>query len=118
MKRLNLAHIKNRIIYLLSAIIPKGKMIVLNSSPDYSDNPYALYKYLLSHPVFKDYRYVWFLANANNEPLLARMLQDNPSVIIPRRRLAQWWYLLRATFLIYSHSFYDDFDFYNHSDDR
>ncbi|MBR6493434.1 MAG: CDP-glycerol glycerophosphotransferase family protein [Paludibacteraceae bacterium] len=113
MKRLNLAHIKNRIIYLLSAIIPKGKMIVLNSSPDYSDNPYALYKYLLSHPVFKDYRYVWFLANANNEPLLARMLQDNPSVIIPRRRLAQWWYLLRATFLIYSHSFYDDFDFYN-----
>ena len=107
-----LTYIKTRIIYLLSIVVPRGKVIVYCSCPDYADNPYALYKYLIHHQVFKEYRHVWFLANPGNEALVSKLRADHPSVIIPTGTLAQWRYLLRAKFLIYSHAFYDEYAFY------
>ena len=107
---MSLLRIKQGIIYVLSMIIPRGKIVVFKSSPDYADNPYALFKSMVVHPAFAKYTFVWFLENHSTENV-ARIRNEHPSVILPQGRIQEWWYLLRATFMIYSHSFYDDYAF-------
>lgn len=100
-------------VYILSAIIPRGKVIVFQSSPAYSDNPYALYKYLLKESRFRDYTFVWSVDGGKNNPVASKIIAENPSAVTPTGCISMWWYLLRATFMIYSHTFYDDYDFFN-----
>ena len=100
-------------MYILSIIIPEGKVVAFRSSPDYSDNPYALYKYMLGHPAFADYRFVWYVDDAHNMQIVRVIQAENPAVVVPVSAFAQWWYLLRAKYLIYSHSFYNDYYFRN-----
>lgn len=113
MRRINISNIKQLVIRLLSVIIPEGKIVVFRSSPDYADNPYALYKSMLNHPAFAGYRFVWFVDNRDDRKLISDIKADNPAVIIPDNAIEEWWYLLRATFLVYSHSFYDSYHFRN-----
>lgn len=109
---MSLSSIKQRIVYLLSVVIPTGKVVAFKSSPDYSDNPYALYKSMLVHPAFAGFRFVWFVEDCHDNQVIRAIKADNPSVIIPVGSLQQWWYLLRAKYLIYSHSFYDGYHFF------
>lgn len=52
------------IISLLDLIVPKDeKIIVFNSYPNYSDNSYAYYKYMVEHHS-KDYKLVWITLDA------------------------------------------------------
>lgn len=103
-------YIKIKIVYLLSYCVPRGKVLLFHSSPDYADNPYALYRYLLSDAEFSSYRMVWMLSAIDNS-VKVQMLTDNPSVIILQGRLKTWWYVLRARFIIYSHTFYNMYRF-------
>lgn len=105
--------VRHMAVYLLSAIIPRGKVIVFQSSPAYSDNPYALYKYLLKEPQFKNYTFVWSVDGGKNNPVVTKIIAENPSAVIPANSISMWWYILRATFMIYSHTFYDDYDFFS-----
>ena len=106
-------HIKQAVIYILSFLIPRGKIVLFQSSPDYSDNPYALFKSMVSHPAFTHYTFVWFLSDGCSQEVTAQIKAEHPSVVIPTKNLQKWCYILRATFLIYSHSFYDDYTFFD-----
>lgn len=109
---MSLLRIKQGIIYVLSMLIPRGKVVAFKSTPDYADNPYALFKSMVVHPAFAKYTFVWFLEE-RTPAKIAEIHAEHPEVIIPEGRLQEWWYLLRATFMIYSHSFYDDYAFFN-----
>ena len=100
-------------MYILSVIIPEGKIVAFRSSPDYSDNLYALYKYMLRHRAYADYRFVWYVDDVRNRQVVKAIQAENSSVVVPINALQQWWYLLRAKYLIYSHSFYNDYHFRN-----
>ena len=41
--------------------MPLNNIIILESSPDYSDSAYALFEYFLSKGVNKKYKIVWYL---------------------------------------------------------
>lgn len=104
-------YIKVPVVYLLSWIVPRGKVLIFSSAPDYTDNPYALYQYLRSDAVFASYKMVWLLSESATNAIRKQIMADNPQVIVPHRKIVILWYILRARFIIYSHSFYDMYRF-------
>ena len=56
--------IKNTIYERVSKLFPKN-IIIFESSPDMSDNSYALYKYMLKQKINNKYKLVWFVNNPN-----------------------------------------------------
>lgn len=44
---------------ILQAIIPNRKIIIFESNPDFSDNTYFLFKYIVEKNLFSDYKLVW-----------------------------------------------------------
>lgn len=50
---------------ILDKLIPKTNIIIFNSFPDYSDNSYALFRYMLKNNLEKKYELIW-LINYNN----------------------------------------------------
>lgn len=57
------------IFNLIEKIIPKTNIIVFNSFPDYSDNSYALFKYMLKNDCDKRYKIMWLVTNRNPQTL-------------------------------------------------
>lgn len=53
------------IFNLIEKVIPKTNIIIFNSFPDYSDNSYALFKYMLENNYDKRYKIVWLVTNRN-----------------------------------------------------
>lgn len=54
--------IANILTYLISYLIPiNKKLLVFVSGFDYSDNPYAVYRYLLEHGMHNDYIFCWLV---------------------------------------------------------
>ena len=104
-------NIKIWLAYLASLLIPRGKYFMFTSSPDYDDNPYALYKYMLKTNIFAKYKFVWLLHDDKDGEKRARVLRDNAEVIIPSSGISEWWYVFRARMVFYSHSFYNDYRF-------
>ena len=39
----------------------KSNQVLFSSFPDFSDNSKALYQYMLNHPAYADYRFVWLM---------------------------------------------------------
>ena len=105
--------IKKIVIYILSALVPRGRVLLFTSVPDYTDNPYALFLYIIrNRTFFSDYAFVWMFSDkTRQQELEKRVLRDCPEVVFPKGRLQEWWYVLRARFVIYSHAFYNDYRF-------
>ncbi len=93
------------IVYWLSFIIKPRKIIVFNSFPDYSDNPYAFYKYIISQAKYDDYKLVWILSNPGGN-LISVMRTDNPKVIVSHSTIQNWIYIIYARYIFSSHNAY------------
>ena len=48
---------------LLEKIIPKNNIILFNSFPDYSDNSYALFRYMIEYNFDQKYKLVWLTSD-------------------------------------------------------
>lgn len=94
-----------RIVYGLSYIIPTRKILVFHSFPDYADNPYALYKHVIEHPKYNDYKKVWILTNPT-ESLIQYMRMQNKDVVVSHSVLKNWYYVLIARYIFSSHNAY------------
>lgn len=86
------------IISLIAKIFPTRKNTVIFSSyPDYSDNAWALYKYLKEHR--KDLKLYWY-ATSSKAPA-----EVDPKEIIPDNRFYREWMLNRAYYIFNTHSY-------------
>ncbi len=63
---------------LLCAILPMKKMIVLESNPDFADNTFAIYSYILNNNVFPDYEFVWLVSKPLNDIILPEKVSLYP----------------------------------------
>lgn len=52
---------------ILAFIVPKRKIIIFESNPDFSDNTYWLFKYIVENGLFSDYKFVWFIGDKNKQ---------------------------------------------------
>lgn len=48
---------------ILKALTPIRKLIIFESNPDFSDNTYWLFKYVVESGAFEGYKLVWFVSN-------------------------------------------------------
>ena len=102
---------------LLSYIIPENKkIIVFSSSPDFCDNAYAVFYYMIRNHDFKDYKFYWIVSDKHKtEDLISEdgiSLQNNVFVL-KRNTIISLWYTFRAKYLFYSVGIYTDFTFHN-----
>lgn len=91
-----------KLIYILDWIIPKRKNgIVFYSFPDFSDNCFAMYRYLKTNGLDKKYHITWVVSNVERYRTLY------PDVIFVRHHsIRSLWEMCRSHYIIRTHSFW------------
>ncbi|MBR5223235.1 MAG: CDP-glycerol glycerophosphotransferase family protein [Clostridia bacterium] len=56
---------KKAIKKILFSLIPTRNVIIFESSPDFTDNTYWLFKYIVGNNLFENYKFVWFVWDKN-----------------------------------------------------
>ncbi|WP_251552242.1 CDP-glycerol glycerophosphotransferase family protein [Neobacillus muris] len=101
------------ILTAINVVMPKGKMISFCSNPDFSDNPQALYAFMLKNSKLKDYTFVWHLQDKNKKENIQSWIEDEfqnrniRTLIVPKYSVASVFYYMRSKILISSHGLYD-----------
>lgn len=96
----------------LSDIIPESRMMLFFSYPNFTDNSYALYIYLLSRPEYIKYKKVWIIDY--NEPDYDSRIQqivklDANTIVVKRNSFLSLWYYYRSKYFFFTHSLYSSF---------
>lgn len=87
------------ILSVLSLFIPKSsKILVFSSFPDYTDNPFAVYSFMLKHKKYSKYRYIWIYVSKES------VLKNNKDIeSYYKNSLLGLWYFYRAKYIFCSH---------------
>lgn len=93
------------IVYWLSYFIKPQNILVFHSFPDYSDNPFALYKYLMGQTKYSNYKMVWILSHPTEE-LITIIRAENPHVTISHSTARNWIYIILSRYILSSHNAY------------
>jgi len=64
----------------------------------FSDNPYAIFKYMLNHPEFKDWKFIWILSDKSHMP--DKYLKLKNLIIVKRETDLYLRYLSKSKILI------------------
>lgn len=99
------AKLLRKAMTVLNRIIPKTRLIIFNSFPDYSDNAYALLNYILKNrpDIMKKYRILWSYSNRPEPP--AELVQKGVK-IIRKKSLKGYWAFFRAKYVISTHGYF------------
>lgn len=98
-----------RISYMISFIIPSGKVLLFFSYPNFTDNAYAMYMFILRTPKYKGYKKVWILDK--NEPNYHKTREeikmcDAATLVFSRNSIIAIWYYYRSKYFFFTHSLY------------
>ena len=99
------------VIYWISFVIKQRSVLVFSSYPDFSDNPYALYLYLLKNKRYDKYKKVWILENPSFDVITAIRNVDSHA-IISRSTLKNWYYVIISRYIFSSHNAYSYLHFH------
>lgn len=103
------------IFSLLNYIYPKSKnKVIFISSPDFSDNSFTLFKYMIEN--FKEERnYYWLVDNILNKELYVSMMDNNINFnhkslnqiqIIDKKSFLGIWIFISSKYIFFTHGFY------------
>lgn len=106
------------IFYIFSTInyiYPKSKnKILFISSPDFTDNSFALFKYLIENN-FKNKEYIWLVNNIENKSLYHQMVLENIDIdpvlyknikILDKKSLKGMFAYIQSKYVYFTHGFY------------
>jgi len=109
---------KQLILYifsLLNYIYPKSKnKIIFISSPDFSDNSFALFKHMIENTKKKK-NYTWLVDNIKDKELYLDMIDKNISFthealkqiqIIDKKSFSGMWIFISTKYIFFTHGFY------------
>jgi len=108
----------NRVIViifgLLNKIYPKSANINLFiSSPDFTDNSFALFKYILKNSNNDKKKYIWLVDNIKNKSLYKKLINrninnsmQNKIYIFDKKSLYGLYYFIKAKYIFFTHGFY------------
>ena len=89
----------------MSKLIPTGKILLFHSFPDYTDNSYALYRYLINSEYQSKYLYVWLVSNKSLfKKIKRKILKDRRDVKVYRKNsVLGLYYFYRAKYVFCTH---------------
>ena len=95
----------SKFVGIISVVIPCRKVISFCSYPDYTDNPYAVFKKMYSDQRFKRYTKVWLISDKSKLLQIRNLIQkDFPTVRVEAKSSVKGLYiLLISRFHICSH---------------
>lgn len=103
------------VFYWLSFVIKPKKVLVFTSFPDFADNPYALYLYLIKNQRYDEYKKVWIISNPRQE-IIDKIREIDNRTIISSYTLKNWYYVLMSRYIFSSHNAYSYLHF--HQNDK
>jgi len=102
------------ILSLLNTMVPKSQnKNIFISSPDFSDNSFALFKYMLEN--YQNRQYIWLVDNINDRLLYIFMMKAyinvpddvcNQVKILDKKSLLGMWVFVRSKYVFFTHGFY------------
>lgn len=102
----------------IASIIPTTNIILFQSSPDYSDNAYAMCRYLNNKMKCGKWKFVWIIVDwERKDEILSEMRQDGiKAQILNHHSFKGIWFFIRARYVFVSHGLYDSIRLHQHKD--
>lgn len=97
---------------VLSCAIPRGKVLLFFSYPNYTDNAFAIYKYIRCDSRFRTFSYVWIIDyNYPNALIVEKQIKKDyaNTVVLRRNSIRSFWYYYRSKYFFFTHSLYSSF---------
>lgn len=100
------------------SLIPTTNIILFQSSPDYADNAYAMFKYLWGNNNGKKWRYVWVIVDWDRKNDIAAEMQREgvKTELVKHKSFGGIWAFIRARYVFVSHGLYDYIKLNQHND--
>lgn len=97
---------KEKVLSWINGIIPKKNLILFESYPDYSDNSYALYEYIINNrkDILERYKIAWALKG--NLKIKPSKLVSDYSFSVEKKSIKGLWTFLRAKYVISTHGYF------------
>lgn len=86
------------IVFSIFSLFPPLNIIVFESTPDFSDNSFEIYKYLIEHSYNKTYRFIWVVKSYSAE-------KKYDCTVVRFRSFKAYLYSYLAKYTFYSHQF-------------
>jgi len=95
---------------------PKNNTVIFSSFPDYSDNPYALFSYLVTTEYAKKKQFVWLVDNSKQD-IKKQIYEEFGKTIKVENKLSirGIGHYLSAKFVFFSHGIYGFIPSYNNN---
>lgn len=94
-----------KLVYMLSFVLPTRRVLVFSSFPDFADNPYALYLYLIQNIEYDKYKKVWILEKPSAD-IISAIHKANEKTIVSYSTLKNWYYVIISRYIFSSHNAY------------
>lgn len=93
---------------LITRLVPPGKVLVFCSFPDFTDNAYAVYRYVIQCDSFASYKLVWIALDARktDSERIPLELRRPGTYVFPKKSLRALWYYIRARHVFFTHGLY------------
>lgn len=110
----SLLHFLNFLIKL----IPTTNILCFVSYPDYSDNSYAIFKYIVEHGYTKRYKLVWLVTEKSKISIIKKDLEVHTynAKVVSRKSLLGLWYAIRCRHFFTTHGLYEAIDLHQKGD--
>lgn len=89
--------------------IPTSNYLTFNSFPDYTDNAYAMFRYLSINGYGNKYRLVWLLNDKSKKQQVRKRIKDEggDAIVVNKMSLAGIWLFLRSRHCFYTHGIFE-----------
>jgi CDP-glycerol glycerophosphotransferase (TagB/SpsB family) len=105
----------NKLVQLISSLVTSlikpDKVLIFCSYPSFTDNAFALYKYIVSNNFYQDHILVWIVykrKDLQNQSFLYDLNNNNNNhtLVLPKNSLTAVIYYLKARLVFYTHGLY------------
>lgn len=102
--------ILNYLIKVLRLFIcPQNNFIVYHSFPDFSDNSFSFFCYVIN--THKEYKNIWLITNSDKlryNKLIANYTESSNYLIIRKKSLLGIYYFCRSKYVFFTHGLFND----------
>jgi CDP-glycerol glycerophosphotransferase (TagB/SpsB family) len=108
-KRLKKKIMIKKISEIFSILIPTTNILVFNSVPDFSDNAYAMYNYIVKRPAYNIYKLVWLVSSKEKVKTLTNLLNKGQNtLVVYKYSLRGIWFYYRAKYIFCTHGLFNN----------
>jgi len=108
----------SKIASRLLSLVPTRNLIVFTSVPDFADNSYALYKYMIRMSIDDDYDIVWLIVDKARIPDIAELVycSKRRTSVIYKYSFRGVWSYVRARYVFETHGLFPLIKLTQHED--